>query len=660
MSSTLILSSRGRSATEVAYTIEHLPQRARQDFDFWRALVEPVLDQPRGAEAALERACAEAGVPFKTALKRFYRARKHGLLGLVNRALCGREFWQTGASGYATVKNCEPLKELWKRLCEESNRSCVTAHKELLKMWRRRDAEIGAIPEYRDFPGWPKIPPGWSYDNLMLHAPSDYELAVARQGRAASAARRPTVYTTRVGLWVGSHYMFDDKWHDMFVNSFAARAGAGRPLEVYSLDVFSACKRRWGVRIRERKPDGDYTGISEKMMRWVLAATLHLDGYSPKGTVCVTEKGTAKIREALKQILHDKTGGLVTVEEGGMTGDAAHLGQYPGLARGNFRHKAALESNNNLEHNRFDRLPGQTGRNVAERPEELAGRLKYNERLLAACERLPAEKAALIEKPILHLGEWMDLAGHIYAEIARDRDHALEGWIEAGHVMQLIEIGGREIPLCDLSAEQQAALPALLEAGLVSARPARMSRLEAWQRGARDLIKLPGWGVVAIMGDDLAQEAAVRGNQFEIEDKEIDPDRPLRFEPFITTADGQTAQLRDGEKYQVFVNPFAPDTLFVRDARGAYLGQAARILTPSRADHEAVQRAIGAALRRETALLAPLRARHGKAAEERLARHQHNAAVLATVEREDLAAATEQHQTATTLLLAREQADEEA
>ena len=60
------------------------------------------------------------------------------------------------------------------------------------------------------------------------------------------------------------------------------------------------------------------------------------------------------------------------------------------------------------------------------------------------------------------------------------------------------------------------------------------------------------------------------------------------------------------------------------------------------------------------AALARLRARHGKAAEERLARHQHNAAVLATVEREDLAAATEQHQTATTLLLAREQADEEA
>ncbi len=656
MSAALMLSS--ANPTHVAYVIEHLPAAARRDFDFWRAIVEPVLGQQRGAEAALARACAEAGVPHKTALKRFYRARRQGLLGLVNRALCGPEFWQRSKSGAVTVKNCEPLKELFRRLCEESDRSCVTAHKELLKMWRRRDPEIGAIPEYRDFPGWPALPAGWSYDNLMIHAPTEYELAAARVGRFASSMLRPTVFTTRVGLWVGSHYMFDDKWHDYFVNSFSARQ-AGRPLEIYSLDVFTACKRRWGARIRERNVEGNYTGIAEVMMRYVLAATLHLDGYSPRGTIIVAEKGTAKVREELAKILSDKTGGLVTVSEGGMTGDPAHLGQYPGLVRGNFRHKAALESNNNLEHNRFDRLPGQTGRNVAERPEELVGRLDYNSRLLAAAEKLPPEKAALLEHPLLELNEWLDVANHIYAEIARDRDHALEGWIEAGHTMQMIQLGGQEIPLCDLTPEQREKLPALLDAGLVTARPARMSRLEAWNRGARDLIKLPGWGVVAILGDDLAREVAVRDNMIEVQDLEIGPS-PFRFEPFITTADGETRQLRDGEKFQAFINPFAPDTLFVRDLRGAYLGEAARIFAPSRADHEGVRRAIGAAMKRETALLGPMRSRHAKSAADRLQRHRRNADVIASVPREAAKAESTRQKDATALLLARSGPDDDS
>lgn len=631
--------------------IEHLPEKARRDFEYWRALLEPLLQNKKNVEANLRRVAAEAGIPFRTAHKRYYRARKQGVMGLINRALCGPKFWAT-TSEEPVAKHSDGLIELWRRLCEESNRSCVTAHKTLVKMWRARHRDIAAIPEYRDFPGWPKLPRGWSYDNLIINGSTEFELAAARQGLFASSLLRPTVFTTRVGLWVGSHYMFDDKWHDMFVNSFAAKQ-AGRPLEIYSLDVFTACKRRWGVRIRERHAAGNYSGISEVMMRYVLAATLHLDGYSPKGTIIVAEKGTAKVRQELKKILEEKTGGLVTVSEGGMTGDPAHLGQYPGLVRGNFRHKAALESNNNLEHNRFDRLPGQTGRNVATRPEELVGRLDYNSRLLAAMDKLPPEKAAQIEAPLLELNAWMDVASHIYAEIANDRDHALEGWIEAGHVTQLIELGGREIPLTDLTPEQREKLPALLEQGLVQARPARMSRQEAWNRGARDLIKLPGWGVVAILGDDLAREVTVRDNMVEVHDVEIGPSA-YRFEPFITMADGQTMQLRNAEKYQAFINPFAPDTLFVRDTRGAYLGEAARIFAPSRADHTAVQRAIGAAVKRETALLAPMRTRHAKAAQERLDRHRHNASVIDGVQLADAKAETAKQQDAKALLLKRD------
>jgi len=65
------------------------------------------------------------------------------------------------------------------------------------------------------------------------------------------------------------------------------------------------------------------------MTRYVLAAHLHLDGYSPRGTTMVAEHGTAAIREKIARALHDLTKGLIVLSESGMTGDTAHLGNTP-------------------------------------------------------------------------------------------------------------------------------------------------------------------------------------------------------------------------------------------------------------------------------------------------------------------------------------------
>lgn len=607
-------------------TLERLPKAARTDFLFWRAKLEPLLDATSGLKAAFEGISRETGVPFVTVKRRFYRFKNYGPGGLLERRLCGKAFWVTSPkAALPAVTTSAGLVDLWKMLCEQSHRSCKTAHKRLLKMWQQRDPRIGAIPEWRDFPGWPKLPEGFTYGNLMRVCPSAFELTAARQGRAAAALKRPTVFTTRVGLYVGSHYLFDDKVHDLFVNELGQRKH-GRPMEIYSLDLFSACKRQWGMRVRTKSDEGKYAGLPEVMMRYVLAATLYLDGYSPRGTTIVAEAGTAKVRDELKRILAENWN--IIVHEGAMKNEIALLGQYPGLGKGNPRHKAALESNNNLEHNRFDFLPGQTGKNVAERPEELAGRLTYNATLLAAYDQLPPEKQALLEFPILELNQFIGVASHLYANIRDDRDHRLENWVEAGNITQAYEFGGASLRYEQLTLEQRRALPQMIDAGLVTAKPVRMTRGEVWNAGSRDLIKIPGWGVAAILGDDLAREVTVKDNMIETRDPEIGPET-YRYEPLCTAPEGGEFILDDNQTYQAFINPFAPDTLFVRTLKGQYLGECRRITAPCRTDIEGIQDALARASRVEGRLLAPMRARHAEAARERLRLHRNNAAAAA-------------------------------
>lgn len=607
-----------------------LTDEARRDLDYWRALIGPILKEKRGIHGHLKRIALMSGQPFATVRNRYYAARNHGVMGLIDKRLAGPLFWKLRAHRKAPhVSQSRGIQQLWKALCEENKRVCKPQFKALVAMWRKRDARIAAVPEYADFPGWPKLPPGWTYSNLMRFAPTSFELAATRIGRAAATANRRTVFTTRAGLYVGSHYLFDDKWNDLFVNSFASMQ-AGRPLEIYSLDLFSAFKMCNATRVRTKNQEGKYEGVTGPMMRMVLAATLYEKGYSKRGTELVLEHGTASADDALLEEIKTITEGLVTWAKSGMSGDTAHLGQYPLIERGNPRHKASLESNNNLEHNRRGALPAQTGRSVETRPEELDGKnglLAYNSRLLAAYAQLPAEKAALLEFPVLEFNQYLDVATHIDALIADDRDHELEGWLEAGNVVQSYQFGGQDILETQLTPEQRAAIVPMIEAGLLQARPLRMTRREVWNRGAGELVKLPGWGVCAILGNDLARPATVQDDMISMRDGEWWAGI-LRYEAQVRDAEGRIVRLQEGETYQVFVNPFAPNMLFVRDAQGRYVGESRRIFAPCRGDLDRVRVAMGEAAKAESALLTPLAARHEREAREKLARHQKNAAAM--------------------------------
>lgn len=519
-------------------------------------------------------------------------------------------------------------------------RSIETALKKI-----RRDWTLGKeIPGYGTWKDWYKLhhpgrqlpriapphPPSWSLSTLRRKVDtSKFRRKASIQGRGAAAADRPLVLATRAGCWVHSHLMWDDVWHDLMVNSFAEKQ-AGRPLELFSHDYFSARKVRYGLRVRTEDDTGKAHGLTAKMMRMIVAATYFMDGYSPRGTINVAEHGTAAFSEDMARILYDCSGGLITVNRSGMKGNPAHYGQFNGRRIGNPRFKASLESSNNLLHNLEAHLPGQTGLSRDRRPEQLHGLLEYNERLLAAMQQLSPERARLLQFPLLEIGEYMTVLRDIYDWMESDYNHRLEGFADAGLVtVDMLMPGGwmsRDEVLMLEGSQKDLAL-AMLQAGTIQSRPRLLSRREVWQRGAGDLIRIHGGTVCELLGDDFAQERKVRGHQFVFEDKDVGPGEH-RFEALIVDLEGRITELRDGEKYKAFINPFAADQLFVQDAKGRYLGVARRIVRHSRADVAAIERAMGHAAHIESELLAPLEVRQVKAARAKLKMHRTNAQVL--------------------------------
>lgn len=609
------------SQTE-ALELRTLPKAARDDLNFWRKHLEPLLLLKRGVVHELARIARDTDTGKTTVTRKYYALKDRGIVGLIDRRLAGPRWWKQSAETMVLPLSDKALVKLY---CEQNDRSTRAAVKQLRADWRKGLVQTTQPRDERT--GYPR---GWSIDNLSRYAPDSYELLAARKGTAPAASARRLVYTTRAELWVGSHYMFDDMWHDFFVNSFAEKQ-AGRPLELFSHDLFSARKCRWGIRVRTRKDDGSMHGLTAAMTRQIIAATYYLDGYSPRGTVNVVEHGAAGIGEDVARALHEHSGGLITISESGMQGAAAHAGQYEGVRRGNPRHKASLESSNNLTHNVFAHLPGQTGFSRDDRPEQLGALLTENDRWLKLYDRLSPAHKALVQFPILELTQFMAVAHELYAQIECDPDHDLEGWIAAQNVTQEVLLGGQwmdqRVLMNGTPDEQELALM-MIGQGKLQTRPRRMTRREVWERGAGELLKLSGAGVVAILGEDLARKnpERVQHGMIEFEDAEVGPG-VFRFEAIVFDPWGRRERLSEGERYRVFINPFAPERLFVCDARGAYLGEARRIADPSRANQEAVYRTMGAVAHEATERLQGVRERHEGEAQVKAERERINTAL---------------------------------
>lgn len=582
-----------------------LPQDVRQSVESWIAQLNGVT---KPIQKNLALVAARMGVSVQTARRKYdaWRSGKDWRC-LVNRALVPED------------RGLHPeFIAFWQGLCKQNGRKCRPAYREFLRRFR-----AGAC-----IPGLPatlsraELPYGFSYDNLIRYRPSEFELTAARIGRNAAADFRPKIFTTRVGLEVGQRYIFDDLWHDMKVIKLGQRLPL-RLLQLHAHDLFSACNFARGIKPRvEDEATGRSVGLKENEMLFLVAYVLGEVGFNPNGCALMVEHGTAAIREALEKLLFELTGGRVTVERSGIQGLAAFAGQYGGVSKGNFRFKASLESSGNLIHNETANLvdfPGQTGSNSrVNKPEELHGRERHADALIKAMAALPPEKAGLLRLPFLEVNQAIWLVNDIMERINCRTDHELEGWIEAGLTtvdFLLPDIG-------TITAQKFLAMPADKQAALQAiATPLsrKMSPREVFDAGAGRLMRLRPEQTAMLLRDVAGREVTVaRDHLIQFEDESISS-APLRY---------LAHHFSPGDKFTVVVNPMAPATAHLFNARGGWVGVVKEWQTVRRDDVEGLQRQLGQARKVESELLAPLASTGSRMIQQRIDDARHNAEVL--------------------------------
>jgi len=596
-----------------------LPHAQRQDIYAWidalRAVSPPVT-------AALARVAEQFHVSPATARRKYDALRRTG-------------DWRSLIDARATraARDCPTrspeFQAFFGRLVEGNQRSTAAAIRQLKRMWALRQP----IPGYEGHPGHPNVPAGWGERNLRRIIPSPAELKARRLGLRAAAAHMPMVLTTRVGTWPGSHIQFDDVWHDHYVRYGNA---ATRVLEFGALDLWSACRYAWGSKPRmprDLAKDGKkHDGLTEKEFRFFLAGVL-LQGYSPQGTTLILEHGTAAISDAIAARLHDATGGLIQVHRGGITGrQQSVLGLWGGRGGGNPRNKSHLESLHNLIHNELASLPAQTGKDRQHLPEHTHGIVHYQRQLLNLATRLPEHLAQSLKHPLLdYHTQFVPLRDALYDSAINGRtDHDLEGWDALGRTIIEYRLDPADDGWLAIDDVPQASRPLLHD--LVRTEPATWSRArklspgEVWASGRHHLRPIPQHLLADILGADLAQERKVSGAYIRVQDSDISQE-PLYYEARVTTPDGTAKELRDGEKYSVFVNPYAPSSLLVCDAALRCIGLAPLHRRVSAADTDALQRACGHAASRAADRLQAQRDRWEPDAREAQALRDHNAAI---------------------------------
>ena len=588
------------------------------------ALLAPILAMARGHTTACRQVAAQMGVSFSTAWRWFEAARRGDLHQLADKRRDAK-LWQTEhtllpAADIATFR-AYALK---------NQRKVAPAVRDMHRDWRS-----GKLTTTQPVDPRTGLPEGWSVNNLRKHAPSAYELTASRQGRAAASVHRPKVITTRVGLRCGQYYVGDDVWHDHLVDYPGQRTPV-RPLEADVLDLASACLVHHGLRPRLKRADGSRENLTEREVRWIVAATLRDRGYRTDelGTTWLIEHGTFTIRDELARTLWDHF--RIRIEMSSIMADVPWLGSFGGKGGGNPRFKAALESFHNLRHNELAALPGQVGKDRDHTPEEHKALVRYAEQIGAAAERLALVAPGYADKlrrPVMLYSDFADINDKKVAIINDRRDHHLEGWAEAGHKVVQYLLGEQ---LLDEAAFLALPVPpgtdvftwgrTLAEQGHTRSR--LKSPAEVWRAGRGELSRLPAHGISLILGPELAREQRVEAGEFIWRDAELGTLSEWRYFAEITGPNGRRELLADGETYLVHPNPFAYDELCVSDAKGRFMGVARRHDRICRADTAGMQEEFKRIKHHEAELQAELARKAAPLSAERVDLRRHNAEVL--------------------------------
>lgn len=616
-----------------------LPEAARHEITGLLRAMSAICTAARGQ---IQQTIAREAMVFGLSQKRMrslwdtFRKSGHDWRTLINRS----KFPEIGERRKVSVSDIQTFR----KFAERNQRKTRPAHRSLVRAWRR--GEIHTDTPINPVTG---LPEGWTYRNMLRHQSSKFELTAMRQGFGAAISQHMgRVHTTRCGLWVGSHYVPDDVLRDFKVLLLqGARGKEARVAELGVLDVYSG--HRFAVHRRPEfiTDEGKKDKIKEREMRFLTAAILRNQGYSPRGTEWLTELGTAAVRKALASFLHDHSKGLITVREAGITGKTQALKSLTGRGGGNPAHKSWVESHHNLLQNEAGHLLAATGHD-RNPPEWLHGIERETEQIIKWIAELPAERAMLLRANILEYWQALDILREIDQVIATRTDHDLQGWAECRHTT----IEYRTDLTTDqwITQEEFLSLPAPAQNNILSlvevmppgviARPRKLSPLEVYQRGCSELIRFPDH-VIALMfcsrdlGDDLrASRRLNSSSEIEIQDSIVSAE-PMLFQGHATSPDEERIALDSRATYGTVLNPFDTSTLWIYDPAGRYIGTSSRIQRACLADKDAVIPQLAERSHTLATLTAPLRERHSDIEQNIREIHAHNAAVLSESTPED-------------------------
>lgn len=634
---------------DLQFLATELPEEVQQDVRRMLKVLQAIhFAKNKDAEckrlaALMQRESSRRGYSAVTLRRHYYNFRATGdWRVLINRAKAPVQ-----TSGLPPV-----FINFWRGLCDNHQRNCASAHADLLHIWRTKfdfnRKPHTSIPGYENWPAaepTTSIPSGWSYENMIRHAPDDYEKEAARHGRIAASQLRLKVYTSRVGLRVGEFFQFDDHEYNLKVN-FPGQWRAMRPRGFCAIDVLSACCFSQSFKPTLWDEDEEKKKVlTERDMMWFVMHVLTSFGYrtDERGTALIVEWGTAAIKSAFASRIYDATGRNVRVERSGKFGSKdqpmggkgvapSHGGQFEEASKGNYRFKALIESFFGVVDSYLASAPGQVGKDRDHSPAQLHGAEAYNNALLKAAPLLPTDQAALVKFPFHTWTEFLDRALFAYNWINNNTEHSLQGWEKLGFVAKewRLDESSDWLPqsqLLQLPDAQQQLVVALIQQNQLLTRARQLSRMEVFNRFRSELTPLPHFQLPVLMGIENAlrggEPLTVRSGIFEFEDREISSD-PLRF----VAMDNYGQRMREGEKYVCFVNPFNPSVLVACDSKLRVLGECKPCLMPARNDIEGIRKAQGAAKKWEAAALAELQKRNAGAAAAKTAMHKHNAEIF--------------------------------
>ena len=489
-------------------------------------------------------------------------------------------------------------------------------------------------------------PYGWGYANLMDRLAKDatHLASLEWNVRGAGAASRLVrdVMRSRLDeatgrqLPGGSVYQWDDAF-DNHVVTCAGHIGLWRPIGFHCYDVGTGYHlpafqkpRPYSHTDTQDRIAGD--NLTEQMFAMMFFYVHAVIGFHRDGVTHVLEKGTTAIREVVRQRLAmlPHYGRLIKF----MTGTAKDMPAYKGLFLGRFGHpqiKSIVEGAHRYRQLETADLPGQVGMSAAMKPESLDNFKGHEEKFIAKITEadIPEEVAKLFRKRVLEWSEYQVVAG-VRSDIINDTSkHSLEGWGERYHVQEFADPDDphKWYPMSVLdtltSVTQERIESMMLADPAHMVRSRRMSRREAWETWAGELVRVPLTEMWYFMDPRWAKTLTVtpkRTIKFK-DDEFYGKGVEMVYEAKVVDANGIPRLLAPGQKVRVYINCWGElqDHIWIADEEDRPLGMANRIKSAFWADPEAIKEAAKAKLVDMANVLHDTRSRNWEAAAEKIA-----------------------------------------